>query len=71
MELGRGRSLAEALAGKVSVAEGAATAPALVARAATAGVELPICAAVADLLAGALTVPEAMGRLLARPRRDE
>ena len=71
MELGRGRSLAEALAGKVSVAEGAATAPALVARAAAAGVELPICAAVADLLAGALTVPEAMGRLLARPRRDE
>ena len=71
MELGRGRSLAEALAGKVSVAEGAATAPALVARAAAAGVELPICAAVAELLAGGLTVPEAMGRLLARPRRDE
>ena len=69
--LGRGHSLAEALAGKVSVAEGAATAPALVARAAAAGVEMPICAAVADLLAGGLTVPEAMGRLLARPRRDE
>jgi glycerol-3-phosphate dehydrogenase (NAD(P)+) len=71
MELGRGHSLDQALAGKVSVAEGVATAPAIVARAAAAGVELPICAAVADLLAGDLTVADAMGRLLARPRRDE
>ncbi len=71
MELGRGRSLAQALAGRVGVAEGVATAPALVARAAGLGVELPICAAVAELLAGEATVTEAMGRLLARPRRDE
>jgi glycerol-3-phosphate dehydrogenase (NAD(P)+) len=71
MALGRGLTLEQALAGKVSVAEGAATAPAIVARAAAAGVELPICAAVAELLAGRLTVPEAMGRLLSRPRRDE
>lgn len=71
MELARGGSLAEILAGRVSVAEGVATAPALVARAAAAGVELPICAAVAELLAGGLTVEEAVGRLLARPRRDE
>jgi glycerol-3-phosphate dehydrogenase (NAD(P)+) len=34
-------------------------------------VELPICAAVAELLAGELTVAAAIGRLLARPRRDE
>jgi glycerol-3-phosphate dehydrogenase (NAD(P)+) len=53
------------------VAEGVETAPALVARAAAAGVELPICAAVAELLAGELTIGDAMGRLLARPRRDE
>jgi glycerol-3-phosphate dehydrogenase (NAD(P)+) len=71
MALGRGLTLEQALAGKVSVAEGAATAPAIVARAGAAGVELPICAAVAELLAGRLTVPEAMGRLLSRPRRDE
>ena len=71
MALGRGEGLAAALAGKVSVAEGVATAPALVARAAAAGVELPICAAVAALLAGEADVPEAMARLLARPRRDE
>lgn len=71
LALGRGRALAEVLAERVGVTEGVATAPALVARAAAAGVELPICHAVADLLAGNLTVTEAMGRLLARPRRDE
>ena len=59
------------LAGRVGVTEGVATAPALVARAAASGVELPICQAVADLLAGRVTVAEAMARLLARPRRDE
>ncbi|MFC7475346.1 NAD(P)H-dependent glycerol-3-phosphate dehydrogenase [Dankookia sp. GCM10030260] len=71
LALGRGRCLAEVLAERVGVTEGVATAPALVARAAVAGVELPICHAVADLLAGEVTVAEAMGRLLARPRRDE
>lgn len=70
-DLGRGRSLEEALAATVGVAEGVATAPAIVARAAAAGVELPICQAVADLLAGEMTVGDAMMRLLARPRRDE
>ncbi|TDH61554.1 NAD(P)-dependent glycerol-3-phosphate dehydrogenase [Dankookia rubra] len=71
MALGRGRGLAEVLAERAGVTEGVATAPAMVARAAAAGVELPICQAVADLLAGGLTVAEAMRRLLARPRRDE
>ncbi len=71
MELGRGATLEAALATRVSVAEGVATAPAIVARAAEVGIEVPICAAVAGLLAGDVTVGEAMGRLLARPRRDE
>ena len=70
-ELGRGRTLEEALAATVGVAEGVDTAPAIVARAAGAGVELPICGAVAGLLAGEMTVADAMMRLLARPRRDE
>jgi glycerol-3-phosphate dehydrogenase (NAD(P)+) len=70
-ELGRGTPLDSAIKGRIGVAEGVATAPAIVARAAAAGVELPICAAVADLLEGRLSVAEAMGRLLARPRRDE
>jgi glycerol-3-phosphate dehydrogenase (NAD(P)+) len=53
------------------VTEGVATAPALVARAASLGVDLPICAAVAELVSGRVTVEEAVARLLARPQRDE
>jgi glycerol-3-phosphate dehydrogenase (NAD(P)+) len=71
MEIARGTTLEVAMATRVGVAEGVETAPAIVARGAEAGVELPICAAVADLLAGRLSVGDAMGRLLARPRRDE
>jgi glycerol-3-phosphate dehydrogenase (NAD(P)+) len=48
-----------------------ATAPALLARARAAGVELPICEAVAALLAGGATVREAMEGLLSRPVRPE
>jgi glycerol-3-phosphate dehydrogenase (NAD(P)+) len=69
LALGRGQTLAEILAGRSTVTEGVATAPALLARA--AGVDLPICAAVATLLAGRTTLAEAMAALLARPRRDE
>ncbi|MBR0680822.1 NAD(P)H-dependent glycerol-3-phosphate dehydrogenase [Roseomonas eburnea] len=71
MALGRGERLAEVLAARAGVTEGVATAPALVARAATVGVELPVCAAVADLVADRITVREAMTRLLARPLRAE
>jgi glycerol-3-phosphate dehydrogenase (NAD(P)+) len=59
------------LAGRIGVTEGVATAPAIVARAESLGVELPICGAVADLLEGRLTMEAAIARLLARPRRDE
>jgi glycerol-3-phosphate dehydrogenase len=34
-------------------------------------VDMPICSAVASLLAGRATLSEAMASLLARPRRDE
>jgi len=71
MALGRGESLGEILAARQGVTEGVATAPAIVARGASLGVEMPICAAVADLVSGHITVPEAMARLLARPQRDE
>jgi glycerol-3-phosphate dehydrogenase (NAD(P)+) len=53
------------------LAEGAATAPALVARAARHAVELPIAEAVADVLKGALDVKGAVDRLLSRPLRPE
>lgn len=69
--LGQGRGAAEALAASAGVAEGAATAPALLARAEAAGVEMPLCAAVAAVLDGALSVTEAVARLLDRPRREE
>lgn len=71
MRLGEGLSLEEALARSRGVAEGVATAPALLARAQALGVELPICAAVAEILAGRLTVVAAMEALLARPFRAE
>ncbi len=67
--LGQGRALAEILASRSTATEGVGSAPALVARA--AGIDLPICAAVAELLAGRASVAEAITRLLARPRRDE
>ncbi|MCU0945300.1 MAG: glycerol-3-phosphate dehydrogenase, partial [Rubritepida sp.] len=51
--------------------EGVTTAPALLARARSAGVELPICAAVAGLLEGRLDVPGAIRALLERPLRAE
>ena len=46
LALGRGETLEEALAGKLSVAEGVASAPAVTALAARSGVETPICDAV-------------------------
>ena len=51
------------------VVEGVATAEALVARA--SGVELPLCRAVADCVAGRSSVAQAMALLLARRLRDE
>ncbi|MBC2670678.1 NAD(P)H-dependent glycerol-3-phosphate dehydrogenase [Novosphingobium piscinae] len=69
--LGEGMSAAAALAGKTSVAEGAATAPVLAALAAQAGLAMPIVTAVDRLLAGELTAAEAAAALLARPLRAE
>lgn len=69
MALGQGVALADILAGRTTATEGVLTAPALVARA--VHVELPVCAAVAALLAGRLQVNEAIAALMARPRRDE
>ena len=69
--LGRGLSLEQALAESRGVAEGVATAPALLLRAAALGVDMPICAAVAQILAGRASVHEAMGALLARPSKAE
>ncbi|MDB5472252.1 MAG: glycerol-3-phosphate dehydrogenase [Caulobacter sp.] len=71
LALGGGMTLQEALAGKLSVAEGVASAPAVRALAAGKGVEMPICAAVAAILAGEVGVDEAILGLLSRPLKSE
>lgn len=68
--LGRGQAAAELLANARTVAEGAATAPVLVAAAQAVGVDMPIASAVAALLAGA-SLSETVNALLARPLRAE
>ncbi|HEX8193888.1 MAG TPA: NAD(P)H-dependent glycerol-3-phosphate dehydrogenase, partial [Allosphingosinicella sp.] len=69
--LGEGRSAAELLADRRTVAEGAYTAPVLKRAADALGVDMPIVAAVCALLAGEVTVDDVMERLLARPLRPE
>jgi glycerol-3-phosphate dehydrogenase (NAD(P)+) len=71
LALGRGETLQAALAGKLSVAEGVASAPAVRQLAARLGVDTPICEAVAAILAGEAGVDEAIARLLSRPLREE
>ncbi len=71
LELGRGRSIGEILGERRAVTEGVATAPAVVAMAKAAGVDMPICAAVADLVGGARSLDEIIADLLARPLKTE
>ena len=71
LALGQGQSLADALSGKVSVAEGVASAPAVRELAARIGVEAPICEAVAAILAGEVGVEAAITGLLSRPLKSE
>ncbi|HEX2801580.1 MAG TPA: NAD(P)H-dependent glycerol-3-phosphate dehydrogenase, partial [Phenylobacterium sp.] len=71
LALGAGQTLDEALAGKLSVAEGVASAPAVRALAEKLGVDTPICAAVAAVLAGEIGVDDAIRGLLSRPLREE
>ncbi len=65
--LGQGRSLAEVLRARTTVAEGVDTAPALAARAAGAGVAVPIIDTVAGLLTGTIGLADARTQLLERP----
>jgi glycerol-3-phosphate dehydrogenase (NAD(P)+) len=69
--LGEGRSAADLLADRRTVAEGAFTAPVLARAAAEAEVDMPIVAAVCALLAGEAGVDAIVERLLARPLRAE
>ncbi len=69
--LGRGESVSSLLAGRRSVVEGAATAESLVKLAGRHKVEMPICEAVDNVLAGRVATDAAIGQLLARPAGSE
>ena len=71
LALGAGQTIEQALAGKLTVAEGVSSAPAVRALARRLGVETPICEAVAAILAGETGVDEAIMGLLSRPLKSE
>lgn len=69
--LGEGRKLKEILAERRSVAEGMESAPAVVALAAKYKVEMPICAAVHEILSERIDIDQAIFALLSRPFKAE
>lgn len=69
--LGQGRSAADLLSHRLTVAEGASTAPILHAIAQQKLVEMPIVAAVCSLLSGEANATDAVSALLARPLKAE
>ncbi|HZZ32172.1 MAG TPA: NAD(P)H-dependent glycerol-3-phosphate dehydrogenase [Phenylobacterium sp.] len=71
LAIGRGETLREALQGKLSIAEGVESAPAVRQLAVKLGVDTPICEATAAILAGEVGVDDAIRALLSRPLREE
>jgi glycerol-3-phosphate dehydrogenase (NAD(P)+) len=71
VELGKGRALADILAGMRMVAEGVRTTHAALALGARHGVELPIAAQMAQVLEGRKTPQAALEDLMLRPQRAE
>ncbi|WP_413991092.1 NAD(P)H-dependent glycerol-3-phosphate dehydrogenase [Labrys okinawensis] len=69
-ELGKGIGI-EAAIRDVGLAEGVWTAPILASMADDKGVDMPVAAAVADLVAGKASIDQAIDRLLSRPLRAE
>lgn len=69
--LGRGESAASLLSDRRTIAEGAHSAPVLAAAAKKDGIDMPITAAVARLVAGEINVSAAVQDLLTRPLRAE
>ena len=71
LELAAGRSVAEIVAERRSVAEGVQTAPAVVGMARDLGVEMPICETVDRVLSGEISALEALRSLMRRePKRE-
>jgi glycerol-3-phosphate dehydrogenase (NAD(P)+) len=69
LALGGGASLAEATQGRL--VEGVFTAAILVQKAQALGVDMPIAASVDAVLAGRLTIDDAIDALLSRPQKEE
>jgi len=69
--IGEGRSAAELLSDRKTVAEGAFTAPVLARLAREKGIDMPIVDAVDALIAGRVDVDQALDALLSRPPRAE
>jgi glycerol-3-phosphate dehydrogenase (NAD(P)+) len=69
--IGQGRSAAELLSDRKTIAEGAFTAPVLARLAREKGIDMPIVDAVDALIAGRANVDEVLGALLSRPPKSE
>jgi glycerol-3-phosphate dehydrogenase (NAD(P)+) len=69
--IGEGRSPAELMSDRKTVAEGAFTAPVLARLADQSGIDMPVVAAVDKLLSGRANVDQVLQELLARPPRPE
>ena len=69
--IGEGRSPAELMSDRRTVAEGAFTAPVLARLARKKGIDMPVVAAVDKLLSGEANVDQVLQELLARPPRAE
>lgn len=69
--LGQGQALETVLGGRRSVSEGVYTAAAVARVAAAKGIDMPISQAVHAIVAGSVTVDEAIEALLSRPFRTE
>lgn len=71
LELGKGRRRAELERAGHALAEGVETAPALVVRAKSHGIEMPIAETTAAILDGTLALDTAIARLMTRPLKTE
>jgi glycerol-3-phosphate dehydrogenase (NAD(P)+) len=69
--IGEGRSAAELMSDRKTVAEGAFTAPVLARLADRMGIDMPVVAAVNKLLSGRTGVEQVLQELLSRPLRPE
>ena len=69
--LGEGKSVSDALGGRVSVTEGVYTAGAVRKIAQDKGIDMPVATAVDDVVQGRLTVDDAIEQLMQRPQKAE